>query len=414
MRQILVLGLLAVLGWWLYGEYYATPASASGGGGDDLPAADGGASTGGAKPLTDMLPKAQSPTPTPTNGEGQPAGGANPGAKGAALDADGQAALNELVARISALDAEAIAVGWRALAAGSFAANVQQRVADALAGGDGAADIETQLRRLGDANAFLHSARGRAQAEQVLATIKTLDDAAATAAGTRLLDIGLRGRIEQADGAARAFIDRAYQAHRIVAERWLCDPGNVAGARSYTIASGDSLNHIARKFRRDGLMVEEGTLAVLNRIHNKNSIRAGQRIKVPVDPVHAIVEKRSYSLAVYVGKHLLRLYWIGHGINDKTPVTVFTVGAKKPQPPWTAPDGIVYPYGHHKNILGEYWIQMSHEFKTGFGAHGTPEPETICTQSSDGCIRMFGPDIAEFFEIIPRGATIEVRASEAK
>ena len=193
----------------------------------------------------------------------------------------------------------------------------------------------------------------------------------------------------------------------------MCDPANLARARSHTIEKGDSLARAAARFRRDGIDVEAGTLAVLNRIHNPNAVQIGQKIKVPVDPIFAVVEKRSYSLAVYVGDHLLRLYWVGHGEHDKTPVTEFVVSEKQPRPEWTAPDGNRYPYGHPNNILGEYFIKFRHDRYTGFGAHGTPMPETIGTMSSAGCIRMLAPDIAELFQLLPRGAKVQVLATES-
>jgi hypothetical protein len=177
--------------------------------------------------------------------------------------------------------------------------------------------------------------------------------------------------------------------------------------------AGDSLARIAGRFKKQKVLVEEGTLAILNRIHNPNAIQAGQKIKVPQAPVHGIVEKRSFSLAIYVGEHLLRLYWIGHGENDRTPVTTFTIGVKQPRPDWTAPDGQRYAYGDPKNILGEYFIKFLNDTYVGFGAHGTPLPDTICTMSSAGCLRMYAQDIEELFKMIPMGSKIEVRATES-
>jgi len=403
MRQIVVLGLLAVLGWWLYGEYFALKPVAAGpvavvaGSPANGEASDDAAASGlPSKPLSEIV-------------GGRPA---NSSAVPLAGDGAGDQALASLLQRINEADPAAIDAGWRLLADGGAAAHLQQQIAEALAGTGG--DFDAMLARLGTHNTFLHSARGRRQAEAVLEAAMAMQDAAAVAAGTRLLDLCLRGRIDKGDQEARAFVDQAYAAYRLRADRWLCDPANVAAARSYTVASGDSLNRIARKFRREGIHVDEGTLALLNRIHNKNAIQAGQRIKVPVDPIRSVVEKRSYSLAVYVGDHLLRLYWIGHGQNDKTPVAEFTISEKQSKPQWTAPDGNVWPYGHPNNILGEFFIKFRHPSYTGFGAHGTPMPDTVCTMSSMGCIRMLAPDIAELFEILPRGTKLEVRASEAR
>ena len=64
-------------------------------------------------------------------------------------------------------------------------------------------------------------------------------------------------------------------------------------------------------------------------------------------------------------------------------------------------------------MLGEYFIKFGHDQYSGFGAHGTPLPETIGTMSSMGCIRMFDADIAELFKILPRGAEVAVRATES-
>jgi lipoprotein-anchoring transpeptidase ErfK/SrfK len=40
-------------------------------------------------------------------------------------------------------------------------------------------------------------------------------------------------------------------------------------------------------------------------------------------------------------------------------------------------------------------------------------PDTIGTMSSMGCIRMLAPDIAELFQLLPRGAKVQVLASES-
>ncbi|MBM4062083.1 MAG: LysM peptidoglycan-binding domain-containing protein, partial [Planctomycetes bacterium] len=272
-------------------------------------------------------------------------------------------------------------------------------------------DFPALLGQLGTGNVFLHSREGRALAERALGAAMAMPDPEAVAAGTRLLDLAVRGRIDKQDHGARGFVDEAYRQHRLRVDRWLCNPANVQGARSYTVARGDVLARIAARFRREKILVEDGTLAVLNGIRNPDALMVGQRLKVPLDPIHCVVEKRSFSLAVYVGPSLLRLYWIGHGEHDKTPVAEFTVAEKVEKPQWTAPDGNVWPYGHPNNILGEYYVTLQHPGHDGFGVHGTPMPETIGTMSSMGCIRMHAPDIAELFRLLPRGTKFVVRAS---
>ncbi|MFY9344055.1 MAG: L,D-transpeptidase family protein, partial [Planctomycetota bacterium] len=318
-------------------------------------------------------------------------------------------AVETLVAELGKGGAADLGQAWIVVATGT--PDQKQRVLAAMP--QPGSDLGSLLAVLGPHNAFLHSAEGRELGKRAVAAAMALPDADAVPAGSRLLELMLRGRIQRADETVRAFVDDAYRQHRIRVDRWLCDPANVAGARSHTVAGGESLARIAARFRREKILVENGTLAILNRIHNENAIQAGQKIKVPVAPLRAVLEKRSFGLSVYVGDHLLRLYWVGHGENDRTPLAEFTVGVKQPRPDWTSPDGQVYAYGHPKNILGEYFIKFVHDTYVGFGAHGTPLPDTICTMSSMGCLRMQAPDIAEMFRLLPTGARVAVKATES-
>jgi nucleoid-associated protein YgaU len=426
-----VLGLLVagVIWWWMGGNGQ----QAAAGGADPrtaAPAAGDAGAAGGADPRT-AAPAAGDAAAGQADVEAlllrAPAGNAaagEPAAKNATGDAAvpstpapqpanaaPRPAIGDLLPRLQERQAAAIAVGWQLVATVPGADVDRRRVLEALQ--PAAEDFASLLGALGPDNAFLHSAEGRGLAGKAVAAAMALPDAEAVPAGTRLLEVMLRGRIERGDNDARLFVNEAYRQHRIRVDRWLCDPTNVAGARSYTIAKGDSLARIAQRFRKEGLMVEEGTLAVLNRISNPNAIQVGQKLKVPMAPITAVLEKRSFGFAVYVGDQILRLYWVGHGANDRTPVTEFKVGDKQPQPAWTSPEGEVYAYGHPKNILGEFFIKFLHDSYTGFGAHGTTLPETIGTMSSMGCIRMYDADIAELFKILPRGAKVIVRATES-
>lgn len=407
MRQFILGLIVAALAWWGYGKWNgnaegAVEASQRPAPGvsaadrvlDDMMLAGPGSGSGAA-PAANTTGAAAPVVPVPSP-----------------VDDATLAAVDNLLTRVAERDAEAIGKAWSIVSARSTAAAaVKRRVYESLATpGD---DFAALLAGLGPHNAFLHSPEGRAAAQKVLDLALSMADPEAAAAGTALLTLCLRGRIEKGDTDARAFVDQAYQRYRVVADRWVCDPANVTGARSYTVVRGDSLARIAQNFRKQGIKVEDGTLAILNRIHNVNALQVDQRIKVPVAPILAVLEKRSFALAIYVGDHLLRLYWVGHGANDHTPVTEFTVVEKQAKPQWTAPDGNVYPYGHPQNILGEYFIKFRHDTYTGFGAHGTPMPETICTQSSAGCIRMLKDDIAEMYRFLPRGAAVVVRATES-
>ena len=408
MRQF-VLGLIAAaLAWWGYDKWIANPAHAGSPTNTVSGQTAGGTGLAGAG-LAEMLNGNAPPLPAPAISppvESLPieSGDAPTGGNQFVND------VGELLLRVDAGDAGAIAHAWQAVASRQFGDEHDRVVASLAPRGD---DFATQLAALGSHNAFLHSPEGRAASARTLTAAMALPDHEAVKAGSQLLFLMTRGRILRSDTAVREAVDVAYRQHLIRVDRWMCNPTNVAGARSYTVQSGDYLDGIARKFKKQGIKVEAGTIAVLNRISNPKHLRAGQKLKVPVAPVSAVLEKRSYALMLFVGDELLRLYWVGHGENDRTPVATFTVIAKQAKPDWTAPDGNVYAYGRKENILGEYFIKFGHDQYSGFGAHGTPMKDTICTQSSMGCLRMFDQDIKELFWILPRGAKVIVQATES-
>ena len=420
MRQFVLGVVVAGVAWWGYDRWYASPAHASNPGGVQVgvPAAGNpqlgnpqmgnpqrGSGTVGSD-LDGMLGSVSQTAPAAADEAGEVANEARGGVR------DGKLSVNvdELLARVAARDPAAISMAW-ILVASDRIANDRSRVVAALA--PRSDDFESHLAALGNHNAFLHSVEGRAAAAKVRDLVASFPDNVAVKAGSQLLALMVRGRIDRDDRDVRKAVDLAYRQHLVRAERWICDPTNVAGARSYTVMNGDFLGAVARKFRRQGINIDDGAIAKLNRISNPNVLRVGQKLKIPVAPIHAMLEKRSYALMVYVGDELLRLYWVGHGVNDRTPVTTFTVIDKQEKPDWTAPNGYVYPYSHPKNILGEYFIKFAHDNYSGFGAHGTPEPETICTQSSAGCLRMFDQDIAELFSLLPRGSEVEIQVNES-
>jgi len=336
-----------------------------------------------------------------------------------------QQALDRLVARLQNGDAAARGEADRLLLRNDLPDDLRAQLQAAVRAKGGAAgappaesahadrpeDLEGILAQLGTNNVFLHTADGRDLAQRAQKLVAALGDEQALPVMTNLLERCMRGEIRKEQTQEHEFVDLLYAQYRVRADRFLCDPANLAKARSLTVGPRESLSAIAARFKKEGLVVEDGTLAILNRIHNMNAIQVGQRIKAPIEPIHVVVEKRSFLMAVYVGDAILRLYWVGHGADDKTPVTEFTVSDKIENPHWYAPDGKTYAFGDPKNILGKYFIKFASPSYSGFGAHGTPQPETIGTMASMGCIRMYDKDIEELFRLLPRRAKVEVRDS---
>lgn len=304
-------------------------------------------------------------------------------------------------------DAEALRTGYRRLLDAS--GEPRARLAAALQEAAGS-DVATALDALGDGNAFLHSPEGRVAAQRAVALAGAEAPEAAVKTFTRLLELAMRGRIDVVDAEARAAVDGILAAYRSPLNRVVFNPEHLAGARSHRVAPGEVLEKITKSYRGQGICLDPLTLALFNRIDDPTKVRVGQMLKVPVEPIRTVVEKRSFLMAMYVGDVIFRLYWIGHGKDDRTPETEFVVSTKNFEPTWYI-DGRAIPYGHPDNILGKYFVGFQHATLQGYGAHGTPAQETIGTMASRGCIRMRDADIEEFFKVVPRGSKVEIRST---
>lgn len=275
-----------------------------------------------------------------------------------------------------------------------------------------ASDVATRIRLLGEGNAFLHAAKGRKLLARIVTDLQRMDREKAIVQSTQVLEKCMRGPIAKDDKPAYDAVNAAYAAHKRLVDQVTFNPARLTKARSYKVKSGDALSRIAGRFRKQGILVDGWTLCFVNRIGRPNRLQAGKTIKIPVEPIWAKLEKASFLLAVYLGKTIVRLYWVGHGKDGcSTPETTFTVIEKLKDPDWNAPDGNTYPFGHEKNVLGRYFVKFDHESLHGFGAHGTTQPETIRTRSSLGCIRMRDSDIEEFSRFFPRRCKVVVAAT---
>lgn len=184
----------------------------------------------------------------------------------------------------------------------------------------------------------------------------------------------------------------------------------------YTVQSGDSYDRIRR---RNQLAVDWRLLQRIN--HTPPSkLKVGQKLKLVRGPFHAVVSKSNYRLDLYTGSpddpsswDFVRSFPVGLGENDGTPIGTFVVkqNSKLVDPPWTNPrTGEHFDASDPKCPIGEHWIGLtglgSTSAFTGYGIHGTIEPDSIGQQRSMGCVRMGSEDVAQVFELLVEGISI--------
>jgi len=181
--------------------------------------------------------------------------------------------------------------------------------------------------------------------------------------------------------------------------------------KAYTVQPGDSLSRIALR-----LNTSVGALQRLNGLDPTNPVIYPGNVLYALNVDWGVrVVKSRYVLLLLNGKELYRLYHIGVGRENKTPVGTFTISSKVIHPAWT-PSGRSFPFGHPENPLGTHWLGLSPAEGTeptlsGYGIHGTWEPDSIGGAASEGCVRMLNEQVGELFDFIPepgRGPAVRV------
>jgi lipoprotein-anchoring transpeptidase ErfK/SrfK len=122
-----------------------------------------------------------------------------------------------------------------------------------------------------------------------------------------------------------------------------------------------------------------------------------------------VIRRGSRKLYLYRRMSFVRRFSIAVGMpRYPTPTGRFSVVNKIRHPTWNPPDsdwaaglGPVPP--GPSNPLGTRWIGLS---APGIGIHGTPQPWTIGTAASHGCIRMYIRQVEWLFERVSIGTTV--------
>ncbi len=185
----------------------------------------------------------------------------------------------------------------------------------------------------------------------------------------------------------------------------------------YVVEPGDSLSRIAS---REKLGVDWRLIQRINRISDPSKIRVGQTIKLVKGPFHAVVHKSEFRIDLFAGPAANRAAWrfvlsagVGLGEGDSTPTGSFAVRPESRliNPHWVNPrTGERFDAENKMNPIGERWIGLeglgADAIKTGYGIHGTIEPDSIGEQRSMGCIRMGEQDVSLVYELLMPGSLV--------
>jgi lipoprotein-anchoring transpeptidase ErfK/SrfK len=132
----------------------------------------------------------------------------------------------------------------------------------------------------------------------------------------------------------------------------------------------------------------------------------------PKSTIHLEVYLSSHKVALYQDRRLLKTYSIAIGRKGwETPTGKFFVSHMVRNPRWIHPfTDEVISAKDPRNPLGGYWIGFWSDGRNVIGFHGTPDPSSVGSAVSHGCIRMYNHDIEELFHQVQLNTLVIVKS----
>ena len=169
---------------------------------------------------------------------------------------------------------------------------------------------------------------------------------------------------------------------------------------NHKVVSGDYLSRIARR-KTSVAALQKGNDIPLD----SQNIRPGQVLRYFPGKWNIEIVKSQFILMLFHKGRFFKYYKVGTGKENRTPEGQFVTDGKDEDPIWTK-NGVKIPSKDPRNVLGTRWIGIKPSGDTavtgsGYGIHGTKDPESIGTPASQGCIRMINSDVEDLYDIIP-------------
>lgn len=132
---------------------------------------------------------------------------------------------------------------------------------------------------------------------------------------------------------------------------------------------------------------------------------------LPAEPTfHITIDLSDRQLRLTDGEQVIATYPVAVGRSGwPTPTGEFEVQQMIRDPAWMNPfTGEVIDGGAPHNPLGRFWIGFWTDGTNWVGMHGTPNPETVGTYASHGCVRLYNEDIQTLFDRVTMGTPVVV------
>ena len=120
----------------------------------------------------------------------------------------------------------------------------------------------------------------------------------------------------------------------------------------YEVKPGDSLYKISKKFKTNVELIMK-----VNGLKN-SLIRPGMKLKIITSVFKIIVNKSDLKLRLLADNDVIKVYSIGIGRDNSTPVGQFKIVNRIIKPVWYK-TGAIVPAGSSENILGTRWLGIS-------------------------------------------------------
>lgn len=152
------------------------------------------------------------------------------------------------------------------------------------------------------------------------------------------------------------------------------------------------------------------------------------RLRDKFEPGSILVDPNTFSLYWLLEPRKALRFIVGVGRGNLYEPGVFTVGAKKEWPSWTpTKEMIARDPGHYAkyadgmpggptNPLGARALYLFDDVRgdTFLRIHGTPDPWTIGSAVSNGCVRLVNDHITQLYDLVPIGAKVVLYPKKVK